>query len=536
MRLENMEIDDLITLKFYNLAIEKINQLEFYDFFRYKALLYLGHFYIEESISHTIEMWKYCDNIVRKLDYYLLRGIISHRSHRKDSSEKFLQKFEDGVIILKNGESVDHIPLLIKFLELQIDINQKDPIKRKSYIDKLFNIAPEVVKYQYEIFLLSYSDEKTIKKSLYPLIEKYDMVDLKPLSRELQIRDLLSTLFIEIGDDENAIFQLEAAMKIIGDGRPDVREIFEIRLAKLTNSGKNPKNHNLFVDAHVSMYSKQSRVEYFRVRYERNEKSYIITSKGKIFTYAKKEWYLVAHSVRSVNKADWEREQRYKVNYPKGYPMRRNQQSQIRVKLIDAKIQGFINIGKGELVTLRGPMGSGKSEVTNYLLGVDIPENGEIFIDGTVLGELEGNSLKNFRNNNIALAVEGKVVLPKNINQSEVKKIEIVKFINHHPQEIITAVENLKKSMDPIDSFLFMVMAVFKLNPKLILMNEPFMNLRGELLKNWLIVIRLLAKHHQIPVVLETHHAVSSYYADCQFFIRDHKIIEILESFPAKIE
>jgi len=107
-------------------------------------------------------------------------------------------------------------------------------------------------------------------------------------------------------------------------------------------------------------------------------------------------------------------------------------------------------------------------------------------------------------------------------------------FVNDHPKEIISALNDLKNSMTPNNKFFYQCIAIFKFKPKLILMNEPFMNLRGELLKKWLNVLNMLAKHHKIAIVLETHHTISSFYADCQYFIRDHKIVEIIEKVNVK--
>ncbi len=65
-------------------------------------------------------------------------------------------------------------------------------------------------------------------------------------------------------------------------------------------------------------------------------------------------------------------------------------------------------------------------------------------------------------------------------------------------------------------------------------MNEPFMNIRGEILEKWLNVLNMLAKYHKIAILLETHHTISSFYADCQYFFRDHKIVEIIEKVHMK--
>ncbi|MHA1511443.1 MAG: ATP-binding cassette domain-containing protein [Promethearchaeota archaeon] len=523
-----MDIDDLITLKYLDKALKNINQLKGYDFYRYKVIFYMHQFYFEEAIANAIEMWKLSKNLFQKLEYYLIRARINHQSHFKERVQNFLEKFETHMEILYNGESTHYLHLLIDYLELEIEINEKDNIARNRYIADLIKIAPKIVKYQYELLLLSFQDKKDIREKLYNLIQKYDLFDQNPIYRILKILDQLSSIFIKIGDEKNAIIQLEEALKLIGEGRPDIKESIENKLSKLTKKKKNKADSLLFVDADVTLYTKDyNKIRYHPAMYEHDEEYYIIYYKDKIFRYKKNDWYLSANGGRPLNKSDWEREQQLKVKFSN--IIRKNRKNFIHARLIEGKIKGTINIGKGELVTLRGPMGSGKSEVINFLLGVEHPGKGEVFIDGRLLSELEDREMKDLRDNNLALVVEGRVLIPKIINKEVQKDYSLTNFINTHPNEIIFVVRELKKSINPVNNFLYQIMTIFKYKPKLILMNEPFINIHGIVLENWLKLLSMLAKHHEIAIVLETHHVISSFYADCQYFIRDHEIIEIIE-------
>ncbi|MHA1453735.1 MAG: ATP-binding cassette domain-containing protein [Promethearchaeota archaeon] len=524
-----MEIDDLIALKLFDKAFKNINQLEGYDFYRYKVIFYMQQFYFEEAIAHAIEMWKLADNLFQKLEYYLFRARINHQSHFRNRVQHFLEKFEKHMEILYTGESSPYLQLLIDYLELKIEINEKDNTAKNNYIVDLLKIAPEIVKYQYELLLLSFQEEKEIREKLPILIQKYDLFDQNPIYRVLKIRDRLCSLFIKIGDEKNAIFQLEEALKIIGEGRPDIRESMETKLSKLTKIKTKKGNSFLFVDADLTLYSNQGKgkIKHHSVMYERDDVAYIVTYKGKKIIYKKSEWYLSAKGGHLRDKSDWEREQQYKVKFTD--IMRKNQKKFVHARLIVGNVKGMINIGKGELITLRGPKGSGKSGVINYLLGVEHPEEGEVFIDGRLLGELGDQEMKDMRDNDIALVVEGRVLIPKRINNEVQREKEIANFINTHSKEIKLAVGDLKKSMNPVTNFFYHIMAIFKFKPKIILMNEPFMNIDGILLENWLKLLSMLAKYHEIAIVLETHHVISSFYADCQYFIRDREIIEIIE-------
>jgi ATP-binding cassette subfamily B protein len=53
-----------------------------------------------------------------------------------------------------------------------------------------------------------------------------------------------------------------------------------------------------------------------------------------------------------------------------------------------------LSIRKGKMTALVGESGSGKSTVTDLILGLQIPEHGQILIDGVGLGEWKQNSLR----------------------------------------------------------------------------------------------------------------------------------------------
>ena len=57
-------------------------------------------------------------------------------------------------------------------------------------------------------------------------------------------------------------------------------------------------------------------------------------------------------------------------------------------------INANLHIRKGQMTALVGESGSGKSTVTDLILGLQIPEKGEVLIDGVPLGEWQQNSFR----------------------------------------------------------------------------------------------------------------------------------------------
>lgn len=60
-----------------------------------------------------------------------------------------------------------------------------------------------------------------------------------------------------------------------------------------------------------------------------------------------------------------------------------------------------LNVAKGEIVTIVGASGAGKSSLLNILGTLDKPDAGQLFIDGIELSRLSNKSLSDFRNRRI---------------------------------------------------------------------------------------------------------------------------------------
>jgi len=61
-----------------------------------------------------------------------------------------------------------------------------------------------------------------------------------------------------------------------------------------------------------------------------------------------------------------------------------------------------LEVGQGDLISIMGPSGCGKSTLLNILGCIDIPEQGEYFIDGKLIDFKKINSLSNIRNKKIS--------------------------------------------------------------------------------------------------------------------------------------
>jgi putative ABC transport system ATP-binding protein len=71
-----------------------------------------------------------------------------------------------------------------------------------------------------------------------------------------------------------------------------------------------------------------------------------------------------------------------------------------------------LKIEEGEFTAIVGPSGSGKTTLLNILGGLDLPTQGDIFIDGTNLKQLSSRQLIDFRLHNIGFVFQAYNLIP----------------------------------------------------------------------------------------------------------------------------
>jgi putative ABC transport system ATP-binding protein len=79
-------------------------------------------------------------------------------------------------------------------------------------------------------------------------------------------------------------------------------------------------------------------------------------------------------------------------------------------------LQGIhLEINDGDFVVILGASGSGKSTLLHVISGLERPDSGEVFYDGTDITVLSDNELTEFRKENIGFIFEASSVCVKDI-------------------------------------------------------------------------------------------------------------------------
>lgn len=196
-----------------------------------------------------------------------------------------------------------------------------------------------------------------------------------------------------------------------------------------------------------------------------------------------------------------------------------------------------LSIGKEEFIVISGPSGSGKSTLLNIIGGLDVPSEGSVELEGTVITALNENDLALFRRENIGFVFQAYNLIPV---LTVKENIEYVMRLMGMPQsECDARVLEVARELD-IDAYLnklpdhlsggqqqrVAVARAVASKPKLILADEPTANLdtiNGEKLME---LMRRLNIEEKVTIIFSSHDPMVIEKARRSIVLRDGKIIE----------
>ena len=180
---------------------------------------------------------------------------------------------------------------------------------------------------------------------------------------------------------------------------------------------------------------------------------------------------------------------------------------------------GGVNLtfNDGELVAIIGESGSGKTTLLNQLCGMDVPDNGEIIIDGINLTKLSSNDLCKMRRSKIGvvyqfynlipeLNIRDNITLPVeldggNVDENELSEILKTVGLFGRERDFPSALSGGQQQRVAIARALFQ-------KPSLILADEPTGNLDEKNSDDILELLCKLNEEKKITVIIVTHSKV----------------------------
>ncbi|MBL8239643.1 MAG: ABC transporter ATP-binding protein [Bryobacterales bacterium] len=175
-----------------------------------------------------------------------------------------------------------------------------------------------------------------------------------------------------------------------------------------------------------------------------------------------------------------------------------------------------LQIEKGEMVSLVGPSGSGKSTLLNLIGGLDRPSEGDIRIDGTLLGGVSDDELTRIRRDKIGFIFQFFNLLPtltclENVSLPLHLRGWPATRINERARELLALVK-LEKRLDHLPEELsggerqrVAIARALSVYPPILLADEPTGNLDSHTGEEILALIRELHERLKATVLIVTH-------------------------------
>lgn len=175
-----------------------------------------------------------------------------------------------------------------------------------------------------------------------------------------------------------------------------------------------------------------------------------------------------------------------------------------------------LHIRRGEFTALVGPSGSGKTTLLNLIGGLDKPDEGEIFINGTDITKLSPGKLIDFRLHNIGFVFQSFNLIPVLTARENAEFIMLLQ--GKHSKEREERINQLFRQIDLEEEIdrrpkelsggqqqRVAVARALASKPQFILADEPTANLDSKSASNLLDIMDKLNKEENITFLFSTH-------------------------------
>ena len=204
-----------------------------------------------------------------------------------------------------------------------------------------------------------------------------------------------------------------------------------------------------------------------------------------------------------------------------------------------AALQGVnLNFDAGDFVTIMGPSGGGKTTLLNLLAGLDLPDRGEIFLQGRKVSDLSDHDLTLLRRKEIGFVFQFFNLMPTLTLQ---ENVELPLLLAHSSKTQGSRVQKLLEYVglwDRAQSFpaelsggemqRVAIARALVHQPVILLADEPTGNLDSENGQKIIELMERAASDFNTTVVLVTHNPQIAECGNRHLEIRDGKLTQIL--------
>ncbi len=192
------------------------------------------------------------------------------------------------------------------------------------------------------------------------------------------------------------------------------------------------------------------------------------------------------------------------------------------------------DVEQGEFVAIVGTSGSGKSTLLHMLGGLDRPTDGEVFIEGKNIFELQDEELIIFRRRKIGFVFQNYNLVPVlNVYENILLPIQLdgntpdEKYINSIIETLglKEKLENLPNNLSGGQQQRVAIARALAAKPAIILADEPTGNLDSKTSQDVLSLLKVTSQKFSQTIVMITHNEEIAQLADRIVRIEDGRIV-----------
>ena len=198
-----------------------------------------------------------------------------------------------------------------------------------------------------------------------------------------------------------------------------------------------------------------------------------------------------------------------------------------------------LKIKKGETVAILGSSGSGKSTLLNLIAGIDLPDQGEVRIDGKSLGQMSEKNRTFLRRRTMGFVFQSFNLIPTlNVYENLMLPLELNQISKNSGiiSQMLEALglkgreESHPDRLSGGEQQRVAIARALMHQPSLLLADEPTGNLDAETSQETLKLINHLVHRSRTTMIMATHSQEVIEWVDRVLGIEDGKLIELKTS------
>lgn len=192
-----------------------------------------------------------------------------------------------------------------------------------------------------------------------------------------------------------------------------------------------------------------------------------------------------------------------------------------------------LQVEKGEFLAIIGTSGSGKTTLLNMIGGIDLPSEGQIYINNTNIAEMSEEQLTIFRRRNIGfifqnynlinnLNVYENITLPIQLDGNKINESYIDELLRQ--LNLIEKKFSMPNSLSGGQQQRVAIARALAIKPSIILADEPTGNLDSHSSEDVIGLLKKTSKEYNQTILMITHNDLIAQQASRQLRIEDGKI------------